>query len=127
MDEAVDSGPEVDGELARRLGENESRFREANERIEGAWLRLEAGAPSVPFVCECGRLECVMTIRLTLAEYEKARAHPRHFVCTPGHEITRPDLGRVVEKHATFVIMEKLGVAGEVAEERDTRTSRPTN
>jgi hypothetical protein len=124
MEEAR-SGPEADGEMPHRLGENESRFRDANERIEATWLRVEASAPAVPFVCECGRPECVVTIRLTLLEYEKVRADSRQFVCSPGHEITGPDLGRVVEKTAKFVIMEKLGIAGEVAESRDSRTFRP--
>ena len=46
---------EMDPELARRIAENEARFRAANEKIEGARLRLEADPITVPFVCECVR------------------------------------------------------------------------
>ena len=113
---------DVDTEAARRLAENEARFREANEKIEEAILRLEADAPSVPFVCECGRPECFETVRVTCAEYERARQNPRSFLCSPGHEIIGPGLGRVLESTSRSVIMEKLGVAGEVAEDLDPRS-----
>ena len=113
---------DVDTEAARRLAENEARFREANEKIEESILRLETDAPSVPFVCECGRPECLETIRITCAEYERARQNPRSFLCSPGHEIIGPGLGRVLESTSRFVIMEKLGAAGEVAEALDPRS-----
>lgn len=112
----------VDAETARRIGVNESRFRSANEKIETAVLRVEATAPTIPFVCECGRRECYVTLRLKLDEYEHAREHPRRFVCCPGHEITGPELGRVVLRTDRYVIMEKLGLAGDVAEALDPRS-----
>jgi len=62
-----------------------------------------------------------VTLRITLTEYERARRDPRYFLCTPGHEIVGPGIGRVVERTSKFVIMEKLGLAGDVAEERDPR------
>src|SRR3954447_16657177 len=82
--------------IARKIGENESRFRDANERIETAALRFEADVMTLPFICECGRMECLQTIRLTIAEYELARAEGTYFVCIPGHEITANGIGRVV-------------------------------
>src|SRR3954469_25635005 len=60
----------MDPGLARKIAENEARFRTANEKIEAARLRLDADPITVPFVCECGRMECLQTIRLTIAEYE---------------------------------------------------------
>ena len=45
----------TDPEIARRIGENEARFRDANERIEAAAEQLEPQALMMPFVCECGR------------------------------------------------------------------------
>lgn len=115
----------VDDATARRIAENEARFRDANERIEDAVLRLEADAPTVPFVCECGRAECVQTIRLTIGEYESARENARYFLCEPGHQIVGDELGRVVRDADRFVIVEKLGVAGQVADERYTRSDSP--
>jgi hypothetical protein len=113
---------QIDGEMARRLALNESRFRDANERIEDLAEALEADAPSIPFVCECGRSNCLGTIRIPINVYERARRDPRYFLCKPGHEIIGSGLGRVVEETPTFVIMEKLGEAGAIATERDPRT-----
>ena len=121
-DEAPSSvSSEIDDAAARRLGENEAKFRDANERIEQAVQRLEPGAQTLPFVCECGREECLATLRITIPEYERARRGPRYFLCAPGHEIIGPGLGRVVEQTSKFVITEKLGLAGRVAEEQDPR------
>jgi hypothetical protein len=106
---------------ARRIAENEARFRRTNERIEKAGFDLEPQAPTMPFVCECGRPDCMQVLRLSFEEYERARAHPRHFLCVPGHEIEGEDLGRVVERARHFVIVEKIGESAEVAETTDPR------
>ena len=111
----------VSTDSARRIAENEARFRDANERIEEAVLRLETTAVTLPFVCECGRAECLKTMRLTVSEYELARQDPRYFICIPGHQIIAPDIGRVVQEYPKFVIVEKLAEAGEVAEALDPR------
>lgn len=107
--------------MARRIAENEARFRNANEKIEAAFERLEPNSHSIPFVCECGRPDCFQIIRLTFEEYELVRQHPRHFACAPGHQITGEGLGRLVQENRTFVISEKTGLAGAVAEELDPR------
>lgn len=112
---------DVSPAVARRIAENESRFRDANERIEEAVLEHEITAFTMPFVCECGREECLKTLRLTLAEYELARQEPRFFLCIPGHEVLGAGIGRLVRETSKFVIVEKVGVAGAVAEERDPR------
>ena len=113
----------MDPGTARRIAENESRFREANEKIEDAALRLERDGNTLPFVCECGRPESLQTIRLSLRDYEQARQQSTFFVCALGHEITGEGVGRVVRQTTDFVIMEKLGVAGAIAEERDPRAA----
>ena len=115
---------QFDAETQRRIAENESRFRNANERIEDAAIRLGAGRETLPFVCECGRLECLQIIRLTVDEYERAREMPTFFLCAPGHAITTGGVGRIVQESDSFAIVEKLGVAAEVAEAEDPE---PTN
>ena len=111
----------TDPGMARQIAENEARFRDANERIEAAFERLEPNVQTIPFVCECGRPDCLQILRLTLKQYESVRQHPRYFACAPGHQITGEGLGHVVEEHSTFVVAEKTGVAGAVAEDRDPR------
>ena len=110
-----------ESEMARRIGENEARFRDANEKIEDAALRLQPDMKTLPFVCECGRPDCFAPLRLTVAEYELARQSATFFVCLPGHQLIGKDLGREVEIRDRFVIVEKLGSAGAVAEARDPR------
>ncbi len=103
-----------------RLGHNEAVFRDVNERIEQGQWPGERGAP-VAFRCECSSLGCNLLVEMTLDEYEHARADPRHFVLVPGHEL--PEVEVVVERRTGYVIVEKVGRAGAVAEQTDPRAS----
>ena len=116
----------MDPEMARQIAENEARFRTANEKIEDARLRLGADPITVPFVCECGRIECLETVRLTIAEYESVRSDGTCFVCVPGHEITVGGVGRVVQETRSYVVVRKTGIAGDVAEQLDPREEQQT-
>ena len=60
-----------------------------------------------------------MLVELTVAEYEHVRASATHFMLVPGHEI--PSIERVVQRAPSYVVVEKLGEAAEVAEETDPR------
>src|SRR5689334_15830618 len=108
----------MEGELEARIAVNESVFREINEGIErGQWPggeRLPVG-----FRCECARLGCNQMIELTVGEYERVRAHPRRFMVAIGHEM--PEAETVVETRSEYVVVEKLGQAGMLAESTDPR------
>ncbi|HET8557078.1 MAG TPA: hypothetical protein VFL58_07205, partial [Gaiellaceae bacterium] len=81
----------ADDPRARRVGENESIFREVNERVE----ELSADLDLPPeFVCECGRADCDARLSVPLEEYERVRAHGRRFVVAAGHE--RPEVEKVI-------------------------------
>lgn len=99
-----------------RIARNQSTFREANERIEAAAGDIELSGP-VPFICECANRDCVEILRLTLEEYEAVRRHPRRFINAPGHEADSVDAGAddVVECNGGYVVVDKIGVAGEIA------------
>ena len=108
----------MSGELKRRIGRNEGLFRKVNEAIvRGLWP--DDAARLVAFRCECARLDCNNPVRVTLAEYEQVRAHPRRFLVAPGHEIRTAET--VVEKHQAYVVVEKREEAGVVAEQMDPR------
>ena len=111
----------MDDEMKRRIAENEVRFRAANERIEDAGKRLGVDDSTLPFVCECGRPGCVVVIRASVRQYENVRAEPRQFLCASGHQITTDGIARVVKEEIGFVVVEKLGVAGDVAAANDPR------
>jgi len=105
-------------ERERRVGVNESVFREVNERIEE--LGEEFDASSLEFVCECSDPACNERVSISLAAYEAVRAHPDRFLLLPGHQ--QLDVERLVEEHDQYLVVEKHGQAGEIAEDSDPRT-----
>lgn len=99
-----------------RIALNQSRFREANERIELAADRMGLMG-TIPFICECSEPTCVEIVQMKLEEYEELRHDPRLFFCAFGHELIAVEAGAGVVEGRTdrYVLVEKIGVAGEVA------------
>jgi hypothetical protein len=101
---------------AEKVARNNSVFRDANEEIDAAATEhgLDDGRLT-PFICECSDPRCTQIIRLTLREYRRVRGNPRWFAHAPGHEIAVPGMVAPVERNDRYVLVEKLGLAGEVA------------
>jgi hypothetical protein len=101
-----------------RIAINQSRFREANERIELAADKMGLVDP-IPFICECAQTQCMEIVRLSMEGYEEVRHDPRLFFTAPGHQQIAVDAGAgvVVGKGDGYVLVEKIGVAGQVAED----------
>jgi len=110
-------------ERALRLAQNEGIMRQVNERIGEIAESLGGDDHRYDFICECSRLGCVERISLTLDEYGHVRAEGDRFAIVAGHET--PEVERVSEKHDHYWIVEKVGVAGEVAREMDPRADDP--
>jgi len=106
-------------ERERRIAENETRFREVNERLESAQTSVGTGNGGIDVLCECGDRDCTEQIRLSLADYEAVRADPVTFVVKPGHEA--PAAVHVVERHGDYYSVRKQGEAAEIANEHDPR------
>ena len=102
---------------ARRVGLNESTFRAINEQIEELGERFDAS--TTEFVCECADAACTARVPVPLDAYEKIRADPGRFLVVAGHQ--RADAERVVEDHGDYLVVQKFGEAGEVAESNDPR------
>jgi hypothetical protein len=105
-----------------RRGENESFFRELNERLELVAVAREpgnGGDRSFEIVCECAVEECTLRLRVPLADYETVRADPRQFIVAHGHADTHVE--RIMRSLRAYDVVEKLGEAGELAENRDPR------
>ncbi len=101
-----------------RIGRNEGLFREVNEAIQrGLWPGENETAP---FRCECAQLECNAVVTLTMGDYERIRRHSRRFFVVTGHEL--PDAEDVVERRRDWLVVEKRGQAGVVAESIDPRS-----
>lgn len=101
---------------AERVARNDAAFREANESIMGLAREAEMEGP-LPVICECADLECTELLQVTRAEYREVRQDPRRFLTARGHEGAAGDWARVVAEHERYVVVEKVGEAGDVAEE----------
>lgn len=100
-----------------RIGENESAFRSANERIESEAASLGYRGEKVPFLCECPDPSCTDIVELALNDYEDIRTGPTRFFVVPGHQALAVQAGAaiVTEEREDVCIAEKVGIAGEVA------------
>ena len=101
-----------------RAARRQFLFREVNERIRDLSALVGYDGAKL-FVCECSREECADALELTLHQYEHVRADGGRFVVLDGHELD--EVESVVERHARYVVVEKFGVAGELARSEDPR------
>jgi hypothetical protein len=102
-----------------RYVRNEWLFREVNERIAEVNETFGVESPA-EFLCECGQQICLATVKLTRTQYEAIRGESRRFIVVPGHE--NSSVERVVQREPGFLVVEKLGEAGEESEEHDPRS-----
>jgi hypothetical protein len=100
-----------------RAARNEVVFREANEKLGAKRQDLDIDGLT-PFLCECGDPTCTELVRLSLEQYEHVRARGNWFLLATGHDAQN---GREVEEHDGYVIVEKIGIAGQIAEEENPR------
>ena len=102
----------------QRMAQNETLFREVNERLETVAHRL---GPDVPyeFLCECANADCTFRVALPTGVYESVRADPRQFVVLPLHYT--PEVEELAVKEDTYWIVRKTGEAGEYVEHLDPR------
>ena len=103
----------------RRIAENESRFREINERLETDLRRLPDDGAPVGYVCECGRQACTQLVELTLEEYERVRGDSRHFAVVPGHELA--EVEDVLVSTDRYVVVRKRPQTVPLVERTDPR------
>jgi hypothetical protein len=105
-------------EREQRLAQNETLFREVNERLESAAHRL---GPNVPhdFICECANPDCTFRVSIPLGVYQSVRADSRQFLVLPGHYT--PEIEQLVVQEETHWVVRKTGEAGEYVEHLDPR------
>jgi hypothetical protein len=109
----------VDGR-AKRLAANEVAFRDANERVREVAEGFRDVTDRFGFICECGRVECLDQVEMTLAEYEAVRSEPTHFVLIRGHD--DPSIERVVAETDRYAVVAKRpGEPARLAIEEDPR------
>jgi len=97
------------------MAANENLARRINEIVE--YERPRNGSAGDHFVCECSRDGCADTIDIDVAAYARVRSDPRRFMLREGHD--DPEIESVVEVHPNFVVVQKRGEAGRLAEAAD--------
>jgi hypothetical protein len=110
----------MDRLIEKRIARNNATFREANEQI-GVAAGIYGIEGAVPFICECADPACSEIVQLELGQYEEVRADSRHFLNVPGHEAAALGAAVVVDRREGYVIIEKVGHAGDMAEALDER------
>jgi hypothetical protein len=117
--------PETDSRVrtrsAERVAFNDNIFRRANEAIEQSAASLGAEVDQLPCICECAEESCTTVVLVPSDDYARIRSDSRLFLNAPGHEVAGQGWGKVVERHDGYVIIEKIGRAGEIAEMIDER------
>jgi hypothetical protein len=108
-------------EQVRRVGLNESIFRQVNEQIESLNRDLGAEVPAMTAICECADGDCTQRLEIPISEYEKVRSDPRRFIVVPGHE--QLDYEEIVERSDAYDVVQKHeGDPAELARETDPRS-----
>jgi hypothetical protein len=109
------------GSREERIAYSEAWSRSLNVR-RAEWAAGHEARPT--FRCECWRQDCTERIPLSREDWQLARAHPSRFAVAPNH--VAENFEAVVKAFPRFWLIEKFGVAGEIAEELASSDSRLT-
>ena len=102
-----------------RAARNQSLFRAVNEKVRDLNEAMSALTHTFTISCECADRNCIGQLDIDPDDYLAVRSEPRRFVVLPGH--VYPDLERVVAELDGYVVLEKFGFAGDLAEALDPR------
>lgn len=106
--------------VSSRRGENESRFRAVNEKLERRSLRRRSSSSlSFEILCECDDELCTEAVTISYLSYEAVRQEPTMFIVARGH--VDPEIERVVSSTAAYDVVEKRGEAALSALVNDPR------
>lgn len=102
--------------VQEEIGKAQVGFRNANETIQASADRFTI-LHDIPFICECADENCSEVVYLAFDTYEAIRQSPRQFFNITGHETPSVEAGaeRIIAVVGELTIVEKIGVAGEVA------------
>ena len=104
---------------AEQVAENEVAHRRLNERIEDSYESHSVEFP-MDVICECGREDCDVYLKVNKAEYEDVRADGRQFVIFAEHFNSEVD--RIVSEGDGFTVVAKReGEPADIARESDPR------
>jgi hypothetical protein len=114
------SSTDVD-EREARGARTQSLFRDANERVAEINEAFSIALPLGDWICECAKGDCSERVTLSPEDYERIRADPKLFFVYPSDDHVFADIEDVVERQATYWVVRKQGLAGELAARVDPR------
>jgi hypothetical protein len=87
---------------------------------------VEIGDPTRPddavvVLCECGQPDCLLQLDVPAAKYAEVRGHGARFLLFPEHVDARVE--QIVRREPDFVVVEKIGAAGRLAEKSDPESA----
>lgn len=97
---------------------SQALFREVNEHI-AKLTGLASDTGYSLFICECSDTSCAESLEMRPEEYEAVRSNGTRFLLVPGHQLD--GIERVVDGNGRFLVVEKVGRAGAVADADDPR------
>src|SRR5215207_540829 len=106
---------------AERAARNQAVFRAVNERIKEINDAFDAILPLGDWGCECAQENCSGRLQLTHEEYEAVRQDGATFVVLPAEEHVVPQVENVIERHARYWVVEKVGAAAKHLEQHGSR------
>ena len=101
----------------------QSLYRDVNERVRELNEAFSTIVPLGDWVCECAEKTCFERIAISQEEYEAVRADGKRFVVAPSDQHVFHDIENLVEQYERYWVVEKYGIAGELAETVDPRRS----
>ena len=102
-------------ERNERIAKNETVFRAANREIEHAGQEAGGTGQLIEVLCECGRQGCDGVITMTVADYDGVHSQADRFVVLGRHD--SPEIEKVVEEQAGYLVVDKFGEAEDIVEE----------
>lgn len=102
-----------------RAARNQAMFRTINHRLTRDDLVAEITGGHM-IACECADPRCVQTLAISTAQYQEIRREPQRFAVLPVHVF--PDVENAISESGAYVVVEKIGQAGEVAEALEPQT-----
>lgn len=105
-----------------RAANNESRFREINERIERTNEGFDFAFTVATWICECTNEACTERLQLSVEEYEDIRSDGTCFLVAPSKRHVCRDIESVTKRSDRYWVVKKNGQAGKLAKRADPRT-----
>jgi hypothetical protein len=105
-----------------RAARTQSLFRDVNERVKTINEGFGEVLPLGDWICECADDTCTERLALSADEYEAVRAEPRRFFVSPSEEHLFAEVEDVVSEHERYWVVEKRGIAGDLAARVDPRS-----